>query len=451
MDNILVVSTDTAIAERVRTLFKTKKDFQVRHESNMERILDLFEEDDYDLVLVSSKALLRTNADTLDIIRILTARSPVPRIIVLVDPQDIEIAMSALEAGVHHYSKDPINDKELKLLVETALHKSPAGTARQTQAKRTKAARFPQILGKSAPMKQLHRHISQAAATDIPVLLVGETGTGKDLVAQTIHQQSPIAKGPYIPVHLGALPENLIASELFGHKKGAFTGATQKRVSRFEQAQNGTIFLDEISTIDKKVQVSLLRVIEQKKFSPLGGTRFISTNARIITATNQDLREAVKEKRFRQDLFYRLDVFRIDVPPLRERPGDISLLIEEFFGRFNRQHKKKIQGISPRCFNILERHDWPGNIRELKNVLQRAVVVCDKDVLLPEHLPPRFRGKKDEPMRITIELGASLEDVERTTILRTLDAVDNNRKKAAEILGISRRTLYNKLAKLGGS
>jgi transcriptional regulator with PAS, ATPase and Fis domain len=278
-------------------------------------------------------------------------------------------------------------------------------------------------------------------------LLIGETGTGKDLAAQAIHQQSARSEGPYIPVNLGAIPAGLVASELFGHERGAFTGAAEQRKGIFERAHDGTVFLDEIGTIDEKVQVSLLRLIEQKKFHRLGGRRGISSNVRLIAASNQDLVDAVQQGIFREDLYYRLDVFRIMMPPLQERQEDISLLIDEFLKRYNRKFQKNILGISPESVSLLESYDWPGNVRELKNVIQRGVLVCSGEVLLPEHLPPRFRADRVVRPKVTFTVGTPLEEVEREMVIRALAVAKNNRTRAADLLGISRRALYNKLHK----
>lgn len=310
-----------------------------------------------------------------------------------------------------------------------------------------KAGLAERLVGKSKPMEDVYRHVRQAATTDIPILLMGETGTGKDLAAQAIHERSERNNGPYVVINLGALPSELVGSELFGHEKGAFTGAIERREGKFEEARNGTIFLDEIATIDAKVQVSLLRLIEQRTFHRLGGKTTIRTNARLIAASNQNLFELVEQGRFRKDLYYRFDVFRIVMPPLRQREGDIVLLIDEFLNRFNRSFKKHIVGVAPECVSLLESYDWPGNVRELKNVVQRAVLVCEGEVLLPDHLPPRFRKGKSALTKVSFEIGTPLEDVEREMIVRALAATQNNRKRAADLLGISRRALYNKLQK----
>ncbi len=303
--------------------------------------------------------------------------------------------------------------------------------------------------GESLCMRKVFEQIRQAASTDLPVLILGETGTGKDLVARAIHSESDRRQGPYIPVNLGAIPTELVGSELFGHEKGAFTGAAERNKGRFEQAEGGTLFLDEIAMIDEKMQVSLLRIIEQKEFYRLGGGRAVPTNVRLIAASNDDLLELMKKGRFREDLYYRLDVFRISIPSLRERRGDVALLVEQFLERYSESLGKEVLDISSECMRILESYRWPGNVRELKNVIQRAVLVCPEDTLLPEHLPPRFlNGKNRKREEETIfEVGTTLDRMEREMIVRTLQASGNNRTRAAELLGISRRALYNKLQK----
>lgn len=309
--------------------------------------------------------------------------------------------------------------------------------------------KFDKIIGQSPAMQKIFSLIQQAAVTEIPVMLIGETGTGKDLVARAIHDHSPRKDKSYIPVNLGAVPTQLVASELFGHEKGAFTGAVKMHEGKFEQADNGTIFLDEIDTIDEKVQVSLLRLIEQKKFHRLGGTKSISVDVRLIVATNSDIDDLVHENDFREDLFYRMDVFRITLPPLRARKTDIPHLVKSFVDQFNGSFNKKIKGISAECLDVFNGYDWPGNIRELKNVIQRAVLVCDKSEIQTNHLPARFNDKrlKSVESSLTFRIGTPLDDMEKEMILATLNSTNNNRTEAARLLGISRRALYNRLNK----
>jgi transcriptional regulator with PAS, ATPase and Fis domain len=280
-------------------------------------------------------------------------------------------------------------------------------------------------------------------------LLVGETGTGKDLAALTIHRQSEREHLPYLPVNLGSLPRELVASELFGHERGSFTGASKQHLGVFERGSTGTVFLDEIDAIDEKVQISLLRLLEQKKFTRLGGKKMIRTDARVIVASNEDLEELVRKGNFREDLYFRLDIFRITMPPLRDRIEDIPVLTEKFLAVFNRAYQKNIQDIEPECLSQLQDWEWPGNVRELKNVLQRAVLLSEGKKLLMQHLPVRFQKVKEMPHTISLNIGTPLNEMEKEIIKKTLVLAQDNRTQAARLLGITRRALYNKLKKHG--
>jgi len=443
---IIAVDVSAGLAGRLKDLYADKQ-VEVYSESGLDGVLEKFESKPYDILIVTSAAFEEGQTDGIHLLEAITANSPMTQMLFLVEPGDIKTAMSALKAGTYQYARLPISDEELKLLIKTALEKRPVYGRNLFLEARKHRFKLEQLVGRSKPMQELYRQIRQAAVTDMPILLMGETGTGKDLAAQAIHEQSKRKDGPYIAVNLGALPSELVGSELFGHEKGAFTGAIDRREGKFEQALDGTVFLDEIGTVDAKVQISLLRLIEQKTFQRLGGKTTIRTNARLITASNQNLPDLVEQGRFRKDLYYRLDVFRIDMPPLRDRGGDVVLLIDEFIKRFNRSFRKNIVGVAPECISLLESYNWPGNVRELKNVIQRAVLVCEGQVLLPEHLPPRFRPGEPVSPKISFEIGTPLDQVEREMIIRTLATAKNNRKRAAELLGISRRALYNKLKK----
>ena len=301
-------------------------------------------------------------------------------------------------------------------------------------------------------MQEVFKRIVEAASEDISVLITGETGTGKDMVASAIHRKSRRTNGPYVAVNTGAIPSELIASELFGREKGAYTGADETAKGHFEQAHGGTIFLDEISTINERAQVSLLRVLETKTFRRVGGEKDICANVRVIAATNENLEEAVSQKRFREDLFYRLDVFRIHIPALRERPGGVALLTNHFVPHFNAIYKKNVRAIAKETWLCLRSYSWPGNVRELKNVIQRAVLMAKGQELTSDLLPLRMRtleGAQDIPsgQPAPIHVGMPLDAVEREFILMTLSATRGNKKEAAQQLGISRRALYDKLKK----
>jgi len=296
------------------------------------------------------------------------------------------------------------------------------------------------------------QQIIEAASTEVPVLITGETGTGKDLAAGAIHKRSKRKDKPYISVNTGAIAPDLIASELFGHEKGAYTGASETLRGFFERADHGTIFLDEISTMNEKAQVSLLRVLETKTLCRVGGSKEIAVDVRVITATNENIDQAVKEKRFREDLYYRLDVFRIHLPPLRNRPGAVTFFTDHYVSLFNAAFKKRVRFVSPQTYRCLRRYPWPGNVRELRNVIQRAVLVAKGGELTPDLIPERIReaAKLDVGERTCpIRLGMTLEAAEKELIKMTLASTGGNKKTAASILGISRRALYNKLKRLG--
>ena len=313
---------------------------------------------------------------------------------------------------------------------------------------------FEGIVAGSLAMRSVLQQISEAASVDVPVLITGETGTGKDLVAAAIHKRSKRRDSVYLPVNMGAIAKELIASELFGHEKGAYTGAHESRAGFFEQAQGGTIFLDEITTMDERIQVSLLRVLETKKIRRVRGNKDIVVDARVIAATNENIEESVKSGRFREDLYYRLDVFRIQVPPLRDRHGEVTLLTDYFVLRFNALYEKDIRTVSPDAYRLLRRYRWPGNVRELKNVIQRAVVLAKGKEVTVDSLPHRIRENDDgenlpSAAGSPFQCGMSLEEVEKEFIKLTLASVSGNKLKAAGILGISRRALYNKLKRFG--
>ncbi len=303
------------------------------------------------------------------------------------------------------------------------------------------------LIGSSAEMQQVYKQIEMAGSCDVPVLLIGETGTGKEVAARTIHRISARKQEKFVPVNLGAIPEGLVSSMLFGHEKGAFTGADRAQSGVFEQGNDGTVFLDEISSIDHKAQIGLLRLLEEKNIARLGGAREIANNARIIAATNENLKEKCQYGSFREDLYFRLDVFSIKMPLLKNRSDDIPELVDHFLFNFNQAMQKNVKKVSDDVLQKLRGYDWPGNIRELKNVIQRALIVCDGSEIQLKHLPPRFKKISRSPGKVTIRIGTTLENAEREMIVSALEVAKNNRTHAASLLGISRRAIYNKLKK----
>jgi DNA-binding NtrC family response regulator len=307
---------------------------------------------------------------------------------------------------------------------------------------------FETIIGSCGGMKRVYEEVQRVSELEIPVLITGESGTGKDLVAQTIHRLSKRENGPFVPVNMGAIAQDLIESELFGHERGAFTGAAKRQEGKFEQAKNGTLFLDEVTTMEQKVQVSLLRVLESNMFQRVGGSDFIDTDARIISATNDDVRNAVEKKSFREDLYYRLNVFNIEMPPLRTRNEDILLLAQEFLKKYALEFKKDVRGFTSAAERKIMDYPWPGNVRELENIVVKAVIMSTGDEV-DEELIPDERDDSEDSRSLGIEVGITLEEAERQIIGETLKAVFGNKTEAAKMLGISRKALYNKLHHFG--
>jgi transcriptional regulator with PAS, ATPase and Fis domain len=307
------------------------------------------------------------------------------------------------------------------------------------------------MIGSSPQMRKVYQIIEQAAPTGASVLISGESGTGKELVAQTIHQLSPRAQMPFVPINCAAIPETLLESEIFGHEKGSFTGAVDRRAGCFELADHGTLFLDEIAEMTPSTQVKLLRVLQERKFRRLGGRSEETVDVRVIAATNVNPGDAVKNGKLREDLFYRLNVFAIELPPLRQRKEDLALLVQSFLADFNARNNKKVSALDQAAMRILEQYNWPGNIRELRNVIERAVILSSGEFIDPKLLPPLVTESPDV-VKPTLSLtpGTTVEEAETRLILMTLEHTRDNKTRAAEILGISLKTLHNKLNKLRG-
>jgi DNA-binding NtrC family response regulator len=304
-------------------------------------------------------------------------------------------------------------------------------------------------VGTSTGMQEVYRLIEVAAPTTAPVLISGESGTGKELVARTLHDLSPRAKGPFVAVNCAAIPETLLESEIFGHEKGAFTGAQERRLGCFELANRGTLFLDEIAEMQPATQVKLLRVLQERTFRRLGGRQEQTVDVRVIAATNVDPADAVQKGKLREDLYYRLNVFAIHLPPLRERREDIPLLVQTFLNEFNARNNKAVRAVSQDAMRALEQYLWPGNIRELKNVIERATILAERDFVEPKHLPTTLIERSVERLpTLVLTPGMTVEEAERRLIMLTLEHTRNNKTRAAEILGISLKTLHNKLNRL---
>ncbi|MEJ2166423.1 MAG: sigma-54 dependent transcriptional regulator [Desulfobacterales bacterium] len=443
---IMIVDRDPGLYHQIQQIFKQAA-VEVYFQRTLEHAFEKFEDHTFDILMLTGATFKFQSESTIEMLEIITTKCAVTQILILVYPKELPLTFSVLKTGSYQYAKLPVTEEELRLLVDSALNRRPQFGMNLLLKEKAEKPGFEDMVGRSPLMQEVYRQIRQAAQTDIPVLVTGETGTGKELVARAIHQLSNRREKAFAPIHLGALPPELVSSELFGYEKGAFTGAWKSYKGSLERAKGGTILLDEIGTIDEKNQVSLLRLLETQKFQRIGGSRSIRANVRVITATNENLSEAVHHGRFREDLFYRLDVFPIALPPVCSRSGDVPLIVDYFLKRYNDMYQKTILGVSPECINRLESYDWPGNVREIKNVIHRAVVMCPGEILLPEHLPKRFFSKEPGLPMVSIRVGSTLEDAEREMISQTLAWTNNNRQRSAAILGITRRTLYNKIDK----
>ena len=401
---IICVDKGRELAAQVQRIF-TEDKIELAYSRNLDALVDRFERETFDIMLFSDVIANQNPSDAMEILELVSIKCSKTQILYFSHPKKLKTAHKALRAGVFHYCVLPVSDQELKLLIETAYEKqSLVGLNMMLRTDKEKNT-FESMIGQSTVMQNVYQQIRQAAAIDIPVLINGETGTGKELAAQAIHELSPRSEAACIPVHIGSLPDDLVASELFGHERGAFTGATSKRKGCFENANGGTVFLDEIATIDEKMQVSLLRLLETSEFNPIGSQENISVNVRIIAASNADLLEEIRLGRFREDLYYRLDVMQINLPPLRDRHGDIHLLTDHFINDACENFQKTVRGTSAEFMNCLDTYAWPGNVRELKNVIQRSVINCSGDVLELDNLPERIVHNQNKNMSMNIQVG----------------------------------------------
>ncbi len=359
----------------------------------------------------------------------------------------IETAVEAMRAGAHDYITKPIDVTAVLVKIEKALETRQLRRDNAMLRERLhEKHRFANIVGESGELQAVFDVVKRAAPTKATVLVLGESGTGKELIAQAIHEESPRREKPFVKVNCAALSETLLESELFGHEKGSFTGAAGKREGRFELADGGTLFLDEIGDVTPALQVKLLRVLQQKEFERVGGTQTLKVDVRVGAATNKDLSVEVKAGKFREDLYYRLNVVSVTLPPLRKRKSDIPALVSHFIEKYNEAHGKSVRGLAPGTLNALLSYDWPGNVRELSNVVERAVVLARENELTSDDLPATLRGPrpKDRSSDSLIP-GATLYEIEREAILRTLEMVDGSTSRAADILGISVRKIQYRL------
>jgi DNA-binding NtrC family response regulator len=386
----------------------------------------------------------------LELLRAIRDELPNLTMVMVTAQGSVETAVEAIKEGAYDYLTKPVDTHRLKILLDKIVERQD--TLREVKVLRRQLrdqGTFGKMIGSSPPMRKVYQVIEQAAPTGASVLIWGESGTGKELVAQTIHQLSPRAHQPFVPINCAAIPETLLESEIFGHEKGAFTGASDRREGCFELADRGTLFLDEIAEMTPATQVKLLRVLQEQKFRRLGGRDEQTVDVRVIAATNVNPTEAVKSGKLREDLYYRLNVFSIELPPLRRRKDDLPLLIQSFLAEFSQRNNKSVTAVSPEAMKILEQYGWPGNVREVRNVIERAVILASGEFVEPKHLPPLVAESAVVARpTMALEPGMTVDEAEERLILMTLKHTNDNKTRAAEILGISLKTLHNKINRM---
>src|SRR5271167_2147576 len=386
------------------------------------------------------------------------AAQPHQVVVILLTAQgSVDAAVSAMKVGAFDFIEKPVNPTRLRNILQNAAR--IRGTERELEASRRKlrdVGVLGSLVGPSKKMQEVFRLVEMVAPSTASVLITGESGTGKELVARTVHSLSNRKARPFVPINCAAIPETLIESEIFGHERGAFTGALERRTGCFELAEGGTLLLDEIGEMPVATQAKLLRVLEDRKLRRLGSKVETTVDVRVLAATNKVPEEAVARGELRNDLYYRLNVFNIHMPPLREHKDDVPALVESLLKDMSAKHARKVAAVSEAVLNLFQNYSWPGNVRELRNTLERAVIVCEGGVIETKHLPPGFgqatiRTSSEDPDAIHLGVGTTVEEAERRLILKTIEATSNNKTRAAEILGISLKTLHNKLKEYGSA
>ncbi|MCX7816769.1 MAG: sigma-54 dependent transcriptional regulator [Syntrophales bacterium] len=447
--DILVVDDDAAHRIMLKTLL-TSWGYNVIEVEDGDKAVSNVKERPYDLVLMDIRMVNMSGLDALEHIKNYNPAIPV---ILITAYASIETAVEGIKKGAYDYLQKPLNFDELKIKIERAIEHKKLKEENIDLKKRIKHNQEgPTIIGRSYSMTRLLEMVHQVAPTEATVLITGESGTGKELIAEAIHYWSPRRNGPLVKINCAAITETLLESELFGHEKGAFTGADHRKEGKFRQAEGGTIFLDEISESSLAMQAKLLRAIQDREITRVGGNEVIKVNVRIIAATNKDLVAAIKKGSFREDLFYRLNVVTLYVPPLRDRREDIPLLAEHFLRHFSSKNGKNIRGFTPQAMDKFLKHSWPGNVRELMNTIERAVIFCQRDFIEEGDIYLLSAITEEETLPLTLEKFAghtSLDELEKEVISATLKKFSGNKSETARRLGITRRTLLLKMKKYG--
>jgi two-component system response regulator HydG len=445
---ILVVDDEASHRKMIEAVL-SDEGYEIKQADDGQTAIDAVKKEFYDLVLMDIRMSAVGGIEALKQIKEI---SPAIPIIIMTAYASVDTAVNALKSGAYDYLTKPLDIDELKILVQKTLRYHQLEKENIYLKERLNDRfDFSNIIGRSPAMKKLFETTALVAPSEATVLIFGESGTGKELIANAIHQNSPRKERPLITVNCAALPETLLESELFGHEKGSFTGAIARKQGRFQLAHHSSIFLDEVAEMAPATQAKILRVLQEREFEPLGSTQTIKVDTRVIAATNKNLEEEIKKGRFREDLYYRLNVVSLEVPPIRERREDISLLADFFLKRYAEKNKRILKGFTPRAMDLLMRYDWPGNVRELENVVERAVIMARGEMITPAEFPDILQELDPEVKATYVDLspGRTLKDVEKDMIIRTLEETAGNRTHAAKILGISRRTLQLKLKEYG--
>jgi two-component system response regulator HydG len=442
---ILVADDEASARSGMATLLRGEA-FEVDLAEDGERALQRVLETSPDVLVTD---LHMPGLDGIELLQRAQEAQPELIVILVTAFADVDTAVRAMQSGAEHYLTKPVQFEELLVVIERALERRRLRhETTELRVRLEERLSFDNIIGSSPAMQAVFDVIEQVARSKASVLITGESGTGKELVAQAIHQNSPRAKAPFVKLHCAALAESLLESELFGHEKGAFTGAVGRREGRFKQADGGTLFLDEIGEISPAIQVKLLRFLQERTFERVGGNETVNVDIRIVTATNRDLATEAAAGKFREDLFYRLNVVNIEMPPLRARPSDLMPLATHFLQRFAKENGKRIDGFADDAVERIGSYRWPGNVRELENIMERAVVLCDGAMLTAKHLPAGVGAASRTTVRVP---GSTMEEIERNAILVTLEACGGRTTQAAQMLDISVRKIQYKLHEYGVS
>lgn len=448
-EKILLIDDSPDILTHLAEYLKNEG-YEVESSTDGEKAISMIERKCYDIIFTD---LMMPNMDGMEVLKYVTQHSRESICMILTGYGTIKNAVEAVKLGAFDYLTKPVKMDEILITLKRALEFRDLKRENQNLKNQLKKKyKFENIIGDSEKMHQIFETIEKVADTDSTILILGESGTGKELIAKAIHYNSYRREGPFIPVNCAAIPSELLESELFGHEKGAFTNAIRTRIGRFELANGGTVFLDEIGDMSPNLQSKLLRVLQERQFERIGGVKTVKIDIRIIAATHQDLKVEVEQGKFRQDLYYRLNVIPIRVPPLRERHSDIPLLVHHFLNHFNRSKKRKIQGINNEALNRLMEYHWPGNVRELENIIERIVILTNNDSITVQDLPEKIQNlSRDEQAPLFeipeegISLDNALNEFEKRLILQALNKTGWIKNKAAQLLNLNRTTLIEKI------